>query len=259
VMLRNDGRMEDVILVVNADDFGQSAAINRGVVRAHREGIVTSASLMVRGAAADEAAAATRGLPALAVGLHLDLGEWAVRDGAWVTRYQVVDLERPVDIEREMRRQVATFRHLMGRWPTHVDSHQHVHLRDEVRPSAMKIAGELGVPLRRCSAGVRYVGEFYGQTASGEKRPEWISEARLVALVGSLGPGVHELVCHPALATNPDIDLPASTYREERLKETEVLCAPAVMARISQLGIRLRSFASLSGLSSRIVPSVAGP
>lgn len=252
-------RVADVIVIVNADDFGQSEAINRGIVHAHREGIVTSASLMVRGSAARTAAAAARGLPGLAVGLHLDLGEWAVRDGAWVTRYQVIDLQRTFEVEREMRRQVAEFRELTGRWPTHVDSHQHVHLRDTVRPAAMKIAGELGVPLRRCSPRVGYVGGFYGQTAEGEKKPGWISEERLVSLLRALDPGIHELVCHPALTTCPESDLPDTTYREERLEETEVLCAPAVMAAVSELGIRLRSFASLRHRRARTLPSMAGP
>ena len=60
-------------LIVNADDFGQSTGINKGVIQAHEEGIVTSASLMVRWPAAPEAAAYARNRPGLSVGLHVDL------------------------------------------------------------------------------------------------------------------------------------------------------------------------------------------
>ncbi|PYI83222.1 MAG: hopanoid biosynthesis associated protein HpnK, partial [Verrucomicrobia bacterium] len=60
-------------LIVNADDFGRSHSINQAVVRAHREGILTSASLMVNEAAAEEAAALAREHPQLGVGLHLTL------------------------------------------------------------------------------------------------------------------------------------------------------------------------------------------
>jgi hopanoid biosynthesis associated protein HpnK len=60
-------------LVVNADDFGRSHAINQAVIRAHREGILTTASLMVNEAAADEAVALARQNPGLGVGLHLAL------------------------------------------------------------------------------------------------------------------------------------------------------------------------------------------
>jgi chitin disaccharide deacetylase len=60
-------------LIVNADDFGRSAAINEAVFRAHREGVLTTASLMVSGEACQEAVAFARANPALGVGLHLVL------------------------------------------------------------------------------------------------------------------------------------------------------------------------------------------
>ena len=60
-------------LIVNADDFGASAGVNRGVVEAHVRGVVTSTSLMVKGAGATGAAALARLHPRLGVGLHWDL------------------------------------------------------------------------------------------------------------------------------------------------------------------------------------------
>ena len=63
-------------LIVNADDFGQSRGINRGITEAHEQGIVTSASLMVRWPAAPEAAAYARSHGSLSLGLHFDFGEW---------------------------------------------------------------------------------------------------------------------------------------------------------------------------------------
>jgi chitin disaccharide deacetylase len=64
-----DGRR----LIVNADDFGRSDSINQAVIRAHKEGILTTASLMVNGAAFEEAVALAKAHPALGVGLHLTL------------------------------------------------------------------------------------------------------------------------------------------------------------------------------------------
>ncbi|HEU4340947.1 MAG TPA: ChbG/HpnK family deacetylase, partial [Candidatus Binatia bacterium] len=58
-------------LIVNADDFGQSHGINRGIITAYGDGIVTSASLMVRWPAAADAAAYARKQPGLSVGLHI--------------------------------------------------------------------------------------------------------------------------------------------------------------------------------------------
>jgi hopanoid biosynthesis associated protein HpnK len=60
-------------LIVNADDFGRSSSINQAIIQAHREGILTSASLMVNARAAPEAVALAKANPALGVGLHLTL------------------------------------------------------------------------------------------------------------------------------------------------------------------------------------------
>lgn len=60
-------------LIINADDFGRSTSINAAVIRAHREGILTSASLMVNEATCEEAVALAKENPTLGVGLHLAL------------------------------------------------------------------------------------------------------------------------------------------------------------------------------------------
>src|SRR6266853_1306111 len=96
-------------LIVNADDFGQSPGVNRGIIACHEHGIVTSASLMVRWLAAAEAAACARNHPTLGGGLHLGLGEWAYRDGRWVCVYPVVPLDDIVAVRVEIARQLESF------------------------------------------------------------------------------------------------------------------------------------------------------
>src|SRR5262245_44565211 len=78
-------------LIVNADDFVQSEGINRGIIDAFENGIVTSVSLMARWRAAASAAAYARAHPNLSVGLHVDLGEWVYREGEWQLLYEVVE------------------------------------------------------------------------------------------------------------------------------------------------------------------------
>ena len=224
-------------LIVNADDFGQSRGVNRGIIQAHEQGIVTSASLMVRWPAAAEAAGYALAHPRLSVGLHLDLGEWACQQGAWSPVYQVVPLDDATQIAAEAARQLAAFRDLLGREPSHLDSHQHTHLGDAARPVIIEMADRLGVPLRRCSPRVRYCGSFYGQTPQGSPLPDVLCPQGLLRILNDLPPAVTELGCHPGL----DNDL-QTMYGAERAREVEVLCDPRVRTALPAMGIELCSF-----------------
>lgn len=226
-------------LIVNADDFGRSAAITRGILRAHREGIVTSTSLMVRYEAAAQAAAQARACPRLGVGLHLDLGEWEYRDGEWHSVYEVASTDDQGVVEAELERQLGEFERLVGAPPTHIDSHQHVHRDEPVRSAAQRAAQALGVPLRH-APGVRYCGAFYGQGRHGEPLPELICADTLIDLLGGLPLGVVELACHPAEAVDFE-----SSYAAERPVELRALCDPRVRAALRAHGIELCSFRDL--------------
>jgi predicted glycoside hydrolase/deacetylase ChbG (UPF0249 family) len=232
------------LLIVNADDFGQSPGVNRGVVQAHERGIVTSASLMVRWPAAPEAADYARQRGGLSLGLHFDLGEWAYRDAGISPRYEVVPLSDGEAVAAELSRQLAIFRRLVGQDPTHLDSHQHLHLREPIQSVVAEMASRLGVPLRLWSAEVRYCGDFYGQTAEGAPRPGVISVDGLIDILARLPAGLTELGCHPG--QGDDLD---TTYRSERAEEVTVLCDPRVRAAIVAMGIELRSFGATSSSS----------
>lgn len=227
------------LLIVNADDFGLSEGVNRGIIEAHEHGIVTSASLMVRQSAARESAEYARRNPRLGVGLHLDLGEWIFRDGAWVPLYEVVPLKDSAAVVRELADQLQAFERFTGRAPTHLDSHQHVHMREPVRTAALAAARRLGVPLRQCTPGIRYCGEFYGQDEKGDPLPELIAVERLLAIFSTLAPGVTELACHPGFADELD-----TMYRSERRLEVHTLCDPRVRNGLSASGVEQRSFAN---------------
>lgn len=227
--------MTERLLIVNADDFGRSPSINGGVVEAHERGIVTSASLMVRWPASEEAAAYARAHTGLSLGLHLDIGEWAYRDDGWVQVYGVEG-----DLEAEVVRQLTRFRELTGRDPTHLDSHQHVHREEPLRSIMLAVARELRVPLREFSERVHYCGAFFGQAARGRPYPEGITVERLLRIVTSLRSPVTELGCHPGL----DGEL-ESGYGNERPREVEALCDPRVPVTLESERIELRSFASL--------------
>lgn len=215
-------------LIVNADDFGATRGINRGILEAHRHGVVTSASLMVTTPWRDEAAALARSAPALGVGLHADLTpEGGAGDGEACVA--------------ELRRQVEVFEALVGRPPTHLDAHHNVHRDPRLRGAFLDVARELGAPLREHSA-ARYVSSFYGRWG-GETHPEQLAVASLLAMLDAdTGDGIVELGCHPGYR---DGDL-RSSYAVERELELRTLCDPALRAALRARGIALVGFEHLA-------------
>jgi chitin disaccharide deacetylase len=230
----------DRALIVNADDFGLSPGVNAGVARTHEEGILTSASLMVRRPAAAEAAAYANRTPSLSVGLHVDLGEWIYRDGRWVAVYQTVAPGGDdAAVEREVAAQLDEFRRLMGRDPSHLDSHQHVHLHEPAIHVFSRIGARLGLPVRGLDA--RFSGELHGQDVHGTPIPDAVSTERMIEIIAALEPGVTELGCHPGIGADT-----GSVYDHERELEVEVLCDPRVAEALVREGVELRSFADVA-------------
>jgi predicted glycoside hydrolase/deacetylase ChbG (UPF0249 family) len=232
-------------LIVNADDFGLSAGVNSGIIEAHERGIVTAASLMVRWPAAEPAAAYAREHPRLDVGLHLDLGEWICRGGeSWEPLYEVVDTADGAAVTAEVERQLSAFRKLLGRDPSHIDSHQHVHRDEPARDIVVKMARRLGVSLRHFSPGTTYWGQFYGQSDAGDSYPELVSVDAMLALLAALPPaGVVEVGCHPGVGQDVK-----SMYVCERALEVQTLCDPRVRAAVTDGNVRLCTFSDVHPL-----------
>jgi chitin disaccharide deacetylase len=210
-------------LIVNADDFGASEGVNRGILECHVDGVVTSASLMVGGSAAREAAEASRDHPRLSVGLHF------VDDGE--------------DVARALARQLDLFERLMGRPPTHVDSHHHFHRGDDVFPQFRALLEPLGVPLRG-DGRVAWIGGFYAQWEEGVTNLEYVSVGAFERLLREeVRAEWTELACHPGYQS-PGF---SSTYLAEREAELRTLTDARVQGAIPELGIQLASYAQFGG------------
>jgi predicted glycoside hydrolase/deacetylase ChbG (UPF0249 family) len=216
-------------LIVNADDLGASTGINRGILEACADGVVTSASLMVDAPASAQLAGELPDPLELSVGLHATLtsegGELAID---------------PSECRAELDRQLARFEEITGARPTHVDSHHNIHRDPRLRDSFVAFAAELGRPLREHSR-ARYFSSFYGQW-DGETHLEQISVASLLEMFEvELGPGITELGCHPGYMG----DGFESSYSGEREAEVRTLCDPRVRDRLERIGVKLVNFASL--------------
>ncbi len=234
------------VLVVNGDDFGRSNGISRGILEAHDNGILTSTSLMTLWPASAAAADSATRRPELAVGLHVDIGEWIFRDGGWSCTYLRAPLDDARAVQEEVERQLRAFRRMLRRDPTHLDSHQHVHREEPIRSVLTRLSSVLAIPLRHVSPGIRYCGAFFGHHERGERNHEAVTVDALLRILESLPNGVTELACHPGYATDF-----ASAYSAERELELRALCDPRVRAAIQTSRITLRSFTEIREVGDR--------
>jgi predicted glycoside hydrolase/deacetylase ChbG (UPF0249 family) len=155
-------------LIVNADDLGWTEGVNGGIAEAHRNGIVTSASLLANGAAFASGVELVRATPALGVGVHLNLS-----DGEPVAERELVttllndrgELEgKPESLLLRLARRTVLLNEIEQEWdaqiqkvrdvgiePTHLDGHRHVHMLPGLFEIALRLAKRHGIAAVRIS------------------------------------------------------------------------------------------------------------
>ena len=269
------------LLIVNADDLGLSLGVNLGIEKAHRQGIVTSASLMANLPEAPGAAAIARENPGLGVGLHLNLTAgrpltdcpaltWT--DGSFLPLLRVL---LRVAISPTARRQAwaemeaqAEEARSLGLALDHLDGHHHVHLFRLLRRRAVSLASDLGVPMRlpaeRLSAGEWLQDRESGLASfvAGRLRRKrnlppsadhtlglrlhraGFDGDTLTRVLTTIPEGVTELICHPGRADDELKQL--SRYVRGRERELEALTYPGLRAALEEAGVRLSRWKELS-------------
>ena len=268
-------------LIVNADDFGRSASINQAVIRAHREGILTTASLMVNEPAFEEAVALARQNPTLGVGLHLTLlcghsalppeqiaglvnakGEFTENPAGAGFRYFFQHrLREP--LRREIHAQFQRFR-ATGLPLDHVNGHLHLHLHPTVFRILMADAGQLGLkrlrltfdPLRlnlRVASGhfayrALHAAIFHSLSARARPALARLGIRHTKAVFGLLqNARVDEAYVTRLLPQLPagDSELYSHPSLDEFKHEFEALISPRVQEQVRKLGIKLIRYQDL--------------
>lgn len=246
-------------LIVNADDLGRTPGINSGIFEAHRQGLVTSATLMVGCSAAEEAAGVWRRTPGIGIGLHValtggrpllppeEVPSLVDEEGRFPAKPEGLDGVEPDEVMAEVEAQLGRFRALTGRLPTHLDSHHHSHRLPPVGAALVSLAGRHGLPVRNASVEVgerlrregiattdTFVEDFFGDRARLDI---------LLKILINLAPGVTELMCHPARVDEAlRLD---SSYVLEREQELAALTHPEAIRAIREHGIVLTHFGEL--------------
>ncbi|MEA3119284.1 MAG: hypothetical protein QOI13_2554 [Paraburkholderia sp.] len=274
-------------LIVTADDFGLDLRVNAAVERANRDGVLTSASLMVSAPAARDAVERARQLPSLRVGLHLVLadgratlppaeipalvgpdgrfGDAMVRDGF---RFFFLPTVR-AQLAREIRAQFDAFA-ATGLPLDHVNAHKHFHVHPTVLSLIVSIGREYGVRAIRLPfeahapwwlspwialmrARLARAGIAHNDYVVGIARTGGMDEAAVLDALARLPEGVGEIYCHPAEAGEGPLTPSMRDYRHA--DELAALLSPRVAAAMA--GIARGGFMDICGSADVRFPGKA--
>jgi predicted glycoside hydrolase/deacetylase ChbG (UPF0249 family) len=268
-------------LVVNADDFGFTHDVNRGIIDAHTRGILTATTLMANGTAFQDAVRLAHEHPALDIGCHLVLvqGESLARQGQSLPG-SLTELLRLLTLRRvnpydELKPQIERILD-SGIRPLHLDSHKHTHLWPPVLDAVARLSAEFRIPwVRRpfdlplvagrvswpkravsraigslraqfhrklAHHGCLTTDHFAGFQITGNFRP-----AELALLIRALPAGITEFMCHPGRCTD-ELRAALTRLKDSREQELEALTHPAVRAAIEEAGIRLVRYRDLQAM-----------
>ena len=258
-------------LVVNADDFGFTRDVNRGIVQAHAEGILTATTLMATGAAFDDAVRLAREHPALDIGVHLVLVGEAPFPRTIPRLLQAVALGR-VRIHEEFVQQVRRVLDA-GIQPTHLDTHKHTHLLPPVLEAVARISQDFKIPwvrrpfdLRASYEGVPWTQRAVGKSLlvargrfarvlskygcrstdhfAGFQVTGRYDAVQLARLIQALPDGTTEFMCHPGVCGD-ELRAARTRLQESRQRELEALTSREVRLALAESGVQLARYRDL--------------
>lgn len=226
-------------LIFNADDFGYGFGINKGIIKAHTEGVVTSTSVMVFRLAAYEARELLN-YPRLSVGLHFDITDEGIK--ADFMRKIPLSSTKIKKIGEQFYQQIEKFVEIVGKEPDHLDAHHHVHFHLRIKPLFEEYSQKHNVPVRGFND-FNFIDSFFGWNRLKRTDLKSISVDSLFKILSNLKDGVNEIMCHPGLIDEGLRKI--SRYLEEREKEVETLTNKRVIDFIRESGIELCSWKAI--------------
>jgi chitin disaccharide deacetylase len=267
-------------LVVNADDFGFTPDVNRGILAAHRGGILTASTLMANGDAFDDAVRLARDTPSLDVGCHLVL----ISGRSLLPPYAPLPTSVPALLQGLAARSIRVYDELAaqvrkilatGLQPTHLDTHKHTHLAPPVLDAVARISEEFDIrwvrrpfdlPLttargvapwlkRATSVSLQLLrGRFHRMLArhgcrttehfAGFQLTGRFRVPELAQLIRDLPDGLTEFMCHPGYCGD-DLRRAHTRLKESRERELEALVSPEVRAALTETGVELVNYRML--------------
>ncbi|MFY4774452.1 chitin disaccharide deacetylase [Metabacillus sp. RGM 3146] len=219
-------------LIVNADDFGYSPGVNYGILDAHHQGILTSATMMMNMPGTDHACIISKHAPDLGIGVHFVLttgfpltngASLKGENGRFLTQQQFFKRElNAKEIQDEFQAQLSKFLKA-GLQPTHFDSHHHVHRQPIVWEILKEIAEGLSIPVRNPMVASlpdqeKVLTSVFSSSFYGEK----LTKEDFIRILNDMADTeILEIMCHPGYVDEQLLE--NSSYHKQRAYETSVL------------------------------------
>ena len=280
-------------LIVNADDFGYFQSVSRGIITAHKQGIVTATGVLSNLEGFTRDIELLRAAPSLDIGVHLNLTHGQpvskrMRDllgrfgGLFpgkmnFARAYLTGRISPGDVEEEWRAQIekCVNQKLELRF---LNSHEHLHMFPKLFTTTKKLADEYGIRFVRFSrSNIRETNNFGSFTRgviinifeaanTGSRtvgNPAFIglaesgklSEGYIIKLLRKLKPGqVYELMCHPGYSCEPMDTFPDLKSYHHWEEELRVLTCSRIITACSDLNVRLVSYRELAAMPKTVTP-----
>jgi chitin disaccharide deacetylase len=205
-------------LIVNADDFGYSYSVNKGIIEAHNKGIVTSTSVMVDAIAAHEAKELAK-YPDLSIGLHFELKEIK-------------------NVKAELYRQIEKFISIVGTKPDHIDTHKKHTTESGIKEVLQEYVNQKKIPVRDFGY-AKFIDLFFGFHSDGD-----VSVSQLKKAIDEATDDYNEIMCH--VGYSDDYLREHSSYNDPRELELKSICDPDIKQYIHEKGLTLSNWKSIS-------------
>jgi len=263
-------------LIINADDYGRSPDISRGIREAHLYGVVTSTTCMMNiPTTAHDIAISMKETPRLGIGVHLvltmgkpilpreavpslvDVSGNLYKYDPFITNLPYLQID---EVKAEWRAQIEAFINVAEKKPDHLDSHHHssyfspalfrgmLELAKEydcpIRfPFTGEISGELEITHPYVSALIDEFDPRHPDVFVVDFYDEQATHEMLMQIINNVEEGSTEVMCHPGFV--PDAFVKESVYNKPRQRELGILLDPAIKQALNERGIEMINFSNL--------------
>lgn len=252
-------------LIINADDFGYSKAVNLGIMESHINGVLTSTTLMANMPGVDHAVSLLKDMPNLCVGAHLTLtcgkpmlGEKVstlIKENGYF--FKLKDVENKVvqmdtnEIYEEWKTQI---RYLLKKVVnlSHIDSHHHVHTFKEHEEIIKVLSEEFNLPVRNCNNVLKNKIRFldlcnYNPIRNMEEKYENVRIECFKVIEEIIKKNIQyentEAMCHPAFLDSYLLE--NSSFNIARIREVDILCDQLMRDLINKYEIKLCNYKNI--------------